>query len=94
MQRGLFAAFKTAAHKLKTASDMLKTFEKDDAEDEKSRYGNKRLVRNRFGIAFQEVVQETSARVRIDSFEHCVVEVQKEDLSGFLEALSFGSVVG
>lgn len=36
MQRGLFAAFKTAAHKLKTASDMLKTFEKDDAEDEKA----------------------------------------------------------
>jgi cell division control protein 45 len=66
----------------------------DESEDEKSRYGNKRLVRNRFGIAFQEVVQETSARVRIDSFEHCVVEVQKEDLSGFLEALSFRSVVG
>lgn len=36
MQRGLFAAFKTAAHKLKTASDMLKTFEKDDAEDKKA----------------------------------------------------------
>ncbi|PGH15916.1 hypothetical protein AJ79_02083 [Helicocarpus griseus UAMH5409] len=52
------------------------------------------IVRNRFGIAFQEVVQETNARVRIDSFEHCVVEVQKEDLGGFLEALSFRSVVG
>jgi cell division control protein 45 len=66
----------------------------EESEDERSLYGNKRLVRNRFGIAFQEVVQETSARVRIDSFEHCVVEVQKEDLSGFLEALSFRSVVG
>jgi cell division control protein 45 len=56
--------------------------------------GNKHLLRNRFGIAFQEVVQETNTRVRIDSFEHCVVEVQKDDLGGFLEALSFRSVVG
>lgn len=65
-----------------------------ESEDEKSLFGNKNLVRNRFGIAFQEVVQETNARVRIDSFEHCVVEVQKEDLGAFLEALSFRSVVG
>ena len=40
---------------------------------------------NRFGQAFQEVVEETGARVRIDSFEHSVVEVKKEDLAGFLE---------
>ncbi|PYH45685.1 CDC45-domain-containing protein [Aspergillus saccharolyticus JOP 1030-1] len=65
-----------------------------ESEDEQELRGNKYLLRNRFGIAFQEVVQETSARVRIDSFEHCVVEVQKEDLGGFLEALSFRSVVG
>jgi len=49
---------------------------------------------NRFGQAFQEVVEETAARVRIDSFEHSVVEVKKEDLAGFLEALSLKSVVG
>ena len=49
---------------------------------------------NRFGNAFQEVVDETNARVRIDSFEHCVVEVKKEDLSGFLESLSMKVVVG
>ncbi|KAK4987730.1 DNA replication initiation factor cdc45 [Elasticomyces elasticus] len=49
---------------------------------------------NRFGAAFQEVVEETGARVRLDSFEHCVVEVRKEDLSGFLEALSLKTVVG
>ncbi|KAJ5925954.1 hypothetical protein N7454_007464 [Penicillium verhagenii] len=64
-----------------------------ESEDEDPR-GKKNFLRNRFGIAFQEVVQETSARVRIDSFEHCVVEVAKDDLSGFLEALSFRSVVG
>ncbi|KAH9838833.1 cell division control protein 45 [Teratosphaeria destructans] len=50
--------------------------------------------KNRFGPAFQEVVEETGARVRIDSFEHCVVEVRKEDLSGFMEALSGKAVVG
>ncbi|KAJ5676662.1 uncharacterized protein N7477_002295 [Penicillium maclennaniae] len=65
-----------------------------ESEDEEDPSGKKHLVRNRFGIAFQEVVQETSARVRIDSFDHCVVEVQKDDLGGFLEALSFRSVVG
>lgn len=50
--------------------------------------------RNRFGNAFQEVVDETNARIRTDSFEHCVVEVKKEDLSGFLESLSMKIVVG
>jgi cell division control protein 45 len=59
------------------------------AKQQKRGYG-----RNRFGIAFQEVVEETNARVKIDSFDHCVVEVKKEDLGGFLEGLSLKSVVG
>lgn len=66
--------------------------EVDEAELEKRRkrgYGH-----NRFGIAFQEVVEETNARVRIDSFDHCIVEVRKEDLGGFLEGLSLKAVVG
>ncbi|EFE32955.1 uncharacterized protein ARB_00042 [Trichophyton benhamiae CBS 112371] len=65
-----------------------------ESEPDLDSFSSKNLVRNRFGIAFQEVVHETNARVRIDSFEHCVVEVQKEDLGAFLEALSFRSVVG
>jgi cell division control protein 45 len=65
-----------------------------ESEDEDDTPTDKQLLRNRFGIAFQEVVQETNTRVRIDSFDHCVVEVKKEDLGGFLEALSFRSVVG
>ncbi|GAB7349260.1 hypothetical protein MBLNU459_g8412t2 [Dothideomycetes sp. NU459] len=67
-----------------------------DSEDEEVRERRKRrgYGLNRFGAAFQEVVEETGARVRIDSFEHSVVEVKKEDLSGFLEALSLKSVVG
>ena len=64
----------------------------DDESDEES--DNKGYGRNRFGNAFQEVVDETNARVRIDSFEHCVVEVKKDDLSAFLESLSMKVVVG
>ncbi|TAQ91422.1 hypothetical protein B7494_g135 [Chlorociboria aeruginascens] len=66
--------------------------EDEDEEDEQSQA--KGFGRNKFGNAFQEVIEETSARVRIDSFEHCVVEVKKDDLSGFLESLSMKAVVG
>ncbi|RAL66994.1 hypothetical protein DID88_007774 [Monilinia fructigena] len=66
--------------------------EEEDEEDEQER--GKGFGRNKFGNAFQEVVEETNARVRIDSFEHCVVEVKKEDLGGFLESLSLRAVVG
>lgn len=67
-----------------------------DSEDEELREKKRKrgYGLNRFGAAFQEVVEETGARVRIDSFEHSVVEVKKEDFSGFLEALSLKSVVG
>ncbi|KAK6515867.1 hypothetical protein TWF281_004458 [Arthrobotrys megalospora] len=65
-----------------------------DSDDEDEHGRRKVLGRNRFGIAFQEVAGETSARVRIDSFEACVVEVKKEDLGGFLEGLSMKSIVG
>jgi cell division control protein 45 len=61
----------------------------DDEEDEKKDSG-----RNRFGNAFQEVVRETGARVRMDSFEACVIEIKKDDLGGFLERLSQKAVVG
>lgn len=63
----------------------------DDDDDERAERG---YNRNKFGNAFQEVVDETKARVRTDSFDHCVVEVKKEDLSQFLESLSMKVVVG
>jgi cell division control protein 45 len=66
----------------------------EDEEEEEEGKGIRGYGRNKFGNAFQEVVEETSARVRIDSFEHCVVEVKKEDLAGFLESLSMKAVVG
>jgi cell division control protein 45 len=66
----------------------------DESDDEDDGTREKGYGLNRFGMAFQDVVAETNARVRIDSFEHCVVEVRKEDLSGFLESLSMKTVVG
>jgi cell division control protein 45 len=66
--------------------------ESEDEVDEKALVKGQGL--NRFGIAFSEAVDETGARVRQDSFEHCVVEVKKEDLGSFLEALSLKTVVG
>ncbi|KAI1434453.1 CDC45-like protein [Xylaria sp. CBS 124048] len=65
-----------------------------DTDDEQERRKDRGYGLNRFGNAFQDVISETNARVRIDSFENCVVEVQKEDLSGFLESLSMKAVVG
>ena len=76
--------------------DATESEESDDSSDDDTdeNMEEKGYGKNRFGNAFQEVVDQTNARVRIDSFEHCVVEVKKEDLSGFLESLSMKAVVG
>ena len=66
----------------------------NDSEDSEGEDEERGSGRNRFGNAFQEVVRETGARVRMDSFEACVIEIKKEDLSGFLEKLSQKAVVG
>lgn len=76
-----------------TESEGSDSSDSDSEEDDDEPRG-KGFGLNRFGMAFQDVIAETNARVRIDSFEHCVVEVRKEDLSGFLESLSSKVVVG
>ncbi|KAF2449531.1 CDC45-like protein [Karstenula rhodostoma CBS 690.94] len=68
--------------------------ESEEDEDSEDEGDVSKSGRNRFGNAFQEVVRETGARVRMDSFEACVIEIKKEDLSGFLERLSMKAVVG
>ncbi|KAK4627530.1 Cell division control protein 45 [Fulvia fulva] len=68
--------------------------ENDSDSDDETGSTKKTRGLNRFGQAFQQVVEETGSRVRIDSFEHSVVEVKKEDLPSFLEALSLKTVVG
>lgn len=66
--------------------------ESDDDDDDANKATN--FGRNKFGNAFQEVSEETNAQMRIDSFDSCVVEIQKEDLTAFLELLSMKAVVG
>lgn len=78
---------------LETESEGSDSSDSDESEDEDVEH-EKGYGLNKFGSAFQEVVSETNTRVRIDSFEHCVVEVKKEDLGGFLESLSMKAVVG
>lgn len=79
---------------LETESEASDSSDSDNgSEDEDDALDKKGQGRNNFGRAFLEVVSETSARVRIDSFENCVVEVTKEDLVGFLESLSGKPVV-
>ncbi|KAF4957824.1 hypothetical protein FGADI_2841 [Fusarium gaditjirri] len=91
---------KRAARRDAGDDDELETESEDsdssdsDASDDEDVEHEKGYGLNKFGIAFQEVVAETNTRVRIDSFEHCVVEVKKEDLGGFLESLSMKVVVG
>ncbi|KAK5998341.1 Suppressor of nda4 protein [Cladobotryum mycophilum] len=79
---------------LETESEASDSDSDDESDDEDGPENDRGYGLNKFGSAFQEVVSETSARVRIDSFEHSVVEVKKEDLGGFLESLSMKAVVG
>ncbi|KAI5868585.1 CDC45-like protein [Durotheca rogersii] len=74
-------------------SDASESESESEDEDQELRRGRGYGL-NKFGSAFQDVVGETNARVRIDSFEHCVVEVRKDDLGGFLESLSQKTVIG
>ncbi|CAK7270851.1 DNA replication initiation factor cdc45 [Sporothrix epigloea] len=76
------------------ASETDSDSDDDDDDDEVTPEASRGFGLNRFGTAFQDVVAETNTRVRIDSFEHCVVEVKKEDLGSFLESLSMKAVVG
>lgn len=75
-------------------SDLSDSDDDEDDEEELEERRRRGYGLNKFGNAFQDVIAETNARVRIDSFEHCVVEVKKDDLAGFLEGLSSKAVVG
>ncbi|KAK3076899.1 hypothetical protein LTS18_011697, partial [Coniosporium uncinatum] len=61
----------------------------DNEQQQKRGYG-----RSEFGLRFQEVAEKMGARTNFDSFEHCVVQIRKEDLSPFLEMLSQRAVTG
>lgn len=50
-------------------------------------------VYNRFGPAFQATATKINAKVRMDAFESCIIEVARDDLSRFLEALTLSGLV-
>lgn len=50
-----------------------------------TRYGG--VVRNNFGLLFQEAAAASHARTKHDQFESSAVEVRKQDLGAFVEAL-------
>ena len=68
--------------------------DEDEDEELQAKMRKRGYGRNRFGLAFQEVAEETNARVKIDTFDHCVIEVRKDDLGVLLEKLSLKNVVG
>lgn len=48
---------------------------------------------NKFGTAFQRTAERVNARVRMDGFESSVIQVARDDLSRFLEALTVSGLV-
>lgn len=53
-------------------------------------YGD--VAHNNFGLAFQAAATRSGARMRNDRFDTAVVEVRREDLMSFIEALHMGAI--
>ncbi|KAK9480780.1 CDC45 family [Lipomyces japonicus] len=60
----------------------------NEVENSEVDEGEEETSSNAFGMAFQQVARQTQARVKIDSFESSVVDIRKDDLTGFLEGLT------
>lgn len=48
---------------------------------------------NTFSVAFQKVAATSGAKSRVNSFDSSIIEVRKEDLSPFLEKLTFSGLL-
>lgn len=53
----------------------------------------KKPILNNFSMAFQQIAEQTGAQVRIDNFESSIIEIQREDLSPFLEKLTLSGLL-
>lgn len=60
--------------------------ESEDEEEEEEEDGLTQF--NEFGSVFHQIAAEINAKVKLDAFESSVIEVAKDDLTRFLEALS------
>lgn len=48
---------------------------------------------NTFSVAFQQLANESGAKIRIDSFDSSVIEIRKDDLPPFLESLTLSGLI-
>lgn len=48
---------------------------------------------NTFSVAFQKVAANSDAKTRINSFDSSIIEIRKDDLSPFLEKLTFSGLL-
>lgn len=48
---------------------------------------------NTFSVAFQKVAATSDAKTRINSFDSSIIEIRKDDLSPFLEKLTFSGLL-
>lgn len=48
---------------------------------------------NTFSVAFQKVAASSDAKTRINSFDSSIIEIRKDDLSPFLEKLTFSGLL-
>lgn len=48
---------------------------------------------NTFSVAFQKVAARSDAKTRINSFDSSLIEIRKDDLSPFLENLTFSGLI-
>ncbi|CCH60896.1 hypothetical protein TBLA_0D03990 [Henningerozyma blattae CBS 6284] len=53
----------------------------------------KEPILNNFSMAFQQITSQTGAKVKIDNFESSIIEIQKDDLSPFLEKLTLSGLL-
>lgn len=60
--------------------------EEDDEDDDDD--DDDTVQTNEFGRAFHQVADAIRAKVKLDAFESSIIEVEKQDLSRFLEQLS------
>jgi len=42
-----------------------------------------------FGLAFEEAVESTKARISFDSFDQTVIQVHNNDIEHFIESLHY-----
>lgn len=66
---------------------------KGRGNEDEGRYNPEEDKFNHFGYAFQTTANKINAKFRMDAFESSIIEVAKDDLSRFLEALTLSGLV-